>query len=54
LQQICRNCGVPTELVEDHAAGDLICKARSLASAACTLYCFCRSLPLFVASLDAL
>jgi hypothetical protein len=27
-QQVCRNCRVPTELVEDHAAGDLICKAR--------------------------
>jgi hypothetical protein len=32
-QQICRNCRVPTELVEDHAAGDLICKARLRAAA---------------------
>ena len=27
-QQVCKNCKVPTDLVEDHAAGDLICKAR--------------------------
>jgi hypothetical protein len=32
-QQVCRNCRVPTELVEDHAAGDLICKARRAARA---------------------
>lgn len=25
FQQICQNCQVPTSLVEDHAAGDLIC-----------------------------
>ena len=39
-QQICRNCGVPTELVEDHAAGDLICKARSPAASLARVRCF--------------
>ena len=29
-QQICTNCRVPTELVDDHAAGDLICSECGL------------------------
>ena len=32
-KQLCSNCRVPTELVEDHAAGDLICKVRALCCA---------------------
>mmetsp|Transcript_45021 Transcript_45021/g.86054 ORF Transcript_45021/g.86054 Transcript_45021/m.86054 type:complete len:334 (-) Transcript_45021:175-1176(-) len=30
FQQICQNCQVPTSLVEDHAAGDLICSECGL------------------------
>jgi hypothetical protein len=33
VKQLCSNCRVPTELVEDHAAGDLICKVRALCCA---------------------
>jgi transcription initiation factor TFIIB len=28
FEQICDNCQVPTQLVEDHAAGDLVCSVR--------------------------
>jgi hypothetical protein len=30
FEQICDNCQVPTTLVEDHAAGDLVCSVRGL------------------------
>lgn len=54
-QQICRNCGVPTELVEDHAAGDLICKARPPRLRAFARVCFCaRGLASFCAAQRAL
>ena len=34
-QQICRSCKVPTVLVEDHAAGELTCKARPTQQCSC-------------------
>ena len=36
FSQVCQDCRRPTELVEDRAAGDLICKARSPALLAST------------------
>ena len=28
FSQVCQNCKVPTQLLDDHAQGDLICTVR--------------------------